>query len=159
MTFDKGLNINIGHDGSLRLMVTDFSKLGYHLLQVLSASFAICKVLGRVNAKHELCASYCERPLHSRTPDLRRPRTGDPVELGVLPQLDTLSEAFLGICHRFAFFDEPRRHEEPRQQHLCAFVPLWWNGFVADLWGSERVRLRVNAGSCLQRSRGDESVA
>ena len=45
MTFDKGLNINIGHDGSLRLMVTDFSQLGYHLLQVLSASFAICKAL------------------------------------------------------------------------------------------------------------------
>ena len=43
--FDKGLNINIGHDGFLRLMVTDFSQLGCHLLQVLSASFAICKAL------------------------------------------------------------------------------------------------------------------
>ena len=43
MTFDKGLNINIGHDGSLRLIVTDFSQLGCHFLQVLSASFAICK--------------------------------------------------------------------------------------------------------------------
>ena len=45
MTFDKGLNINIGHDGSLRLMATDFSQLGYHFIQVLSASLAICKAL------------------------------------------------------------------------------------------------------------------
>ena len=27
-------------------MVTNFSQLGYHLLQILSASFAICKALG-----------------------------------------------------------------------------------------------------------------
>jgi len=30
---------------ALRLMVTDSSRLGYRLLQVLSASFAICKAL------------------------------------------------------------------------------------------------------------------
>ena len=53
MTFDKGLNSNIGHDGSLRLMVTDFSQLGYHLLQVLSASFAICKALGGATLSRE----------------------------------------------------------------------------------------------------------
>ena len=31
-------------------------------------------------------------------------------------------------------------------------MPLWWNEFVTDLWGSERGQPRVNAGSCLQRS-------
>ena len=80
------------------------------------------------------------RPLHRRTPDLTQPRTGDPVELGVRLQLDTLSGAFLEICHRFAFFDEPRRHEVTKSRENSTFVPLWWNGFVADLWGGSTPR-------------------
>ena len=64
--FDKGLNINIGHDGSLRLMVTDFSQLGYHLLQVLSASFAICKAL-------VICHGSCSVLAARRKPARRKP--------------------------------------------------------------------------------------
>ena len=73
------------------------------------------------------------RPLHSRTPDLTRPRTGDPVELGVRPQLDTLSEAFLQICHRFAFFNEPRRHKVTESREHSAFVPSCLCG-ETNLW-------------------------
>ena len=72
------------------------------------------------------------RPLHSGTSDLTRTRTSSPVKSQVRLQLDIWCPpapglirpgAFWEICHRFAFFDESRRHKVTESHENSTFVP------------------------------------
>ena len=85
------------------------------------------------------CCRISRRPLHSRTPDLTRSRTGEAVELGVCPHLDIRLKSAPGLtCCRGRFWKFAAvshflmNHENTKSLRAATTAPLCFRAFVVE---------------------------